>query len=281
MPTPPRPASRPVAQSAVRPAARPVATAPARPAPAPARAAQAAQAAVQPKPAARPASAPARTATVSRAVQPAKPDSRYAENHAEEVDPETGEDETVEQDSAPGEVYDDAEAGNGEVTYAEEFPDDGDIPQSSDDDKIINMSEIEEGGDFQLLPKGNYPFIVDESEFKIAKTGSTMIKLTLEVREGDHAKQKAWTNIVLTEKNLPRVKRDLRLLGVSMPQDGMTMRQLKLWLRNLADQGTLLGAEGYMQIAHREYEGTTRSEVKRLLPSQNDLATGGDGFLDG
>lgn len=238
----------------------------------------AAQPARAPAPAPRPAAAAARPApkaagaTAAPARQAVRPTA--AAKPAPAPEPEPVEDavqaDTTEYDAETGEVYDNESAA----------ADDTGMPAAADDDEVINFAGISDA-DFPLLPEGWYAAIVDDSEFKFASTGAPMAKMTLKVNGGDYDNQSAWTNIVVTAKALPMVKRNLRALGIELPDGDITMRDLKVWFKSLCDEGHLIGREVYMQIKHKEYKGEQKSEVKRLRSVNDDIDTSGDAFVGG
>ena len=218
------------------------------------------------KPAAKPAPAPVKAPVKAQA----KPVARKAP-------PPPQEEDVVDEGEAEHEGYAEPEEGH-EADPSQE------ISAEEGDDEIINMSEIDTsgGGDYELLPRGKYPVIVDEAEFSFAKkTGNPMITLRLEVSEGEYANRKLWHRLVLTKKNLQGVKRELERIGQEMPEDGITYGQLKQWFRDVADSGNLIGAEVVAVVKQSTYEGEPRNEVRSLLSKTDtdDVTNSGDNYV--
>lgn len=78
-----------------------------------------------------------------------------------------------------------------------------------------SWNTTEAAGDFEPLPPGVYVARIATGELFTARTNGTPgYKLTFVVLEGEHAGQKFWHDVWLTEAALPMAKRDLAKLGV-------------------------------------------------------------------
>lgn len=54
---------------------------------------------------------------------------------------------------------------------------------------------------FDPLPEGEYACEIIESELKPTKTGGEMLRLTLEVKQGQHAGRRIWDNLNIVNSN--------------------------------------------------------------------------------
>jgi hypothetical protein len=91
-----------------------------------------------------------------------------------------------------------------------------DILCAGDRDRLTNAWEQARAAeDFGPLPKGEYIARFTEGGLSTAKTGTPSYKLTFQVVEGEHAGQRFWHDIYLTEAAMPMAKCDLGKLGVT------------------------------------------------------------------
>lgn len=67
----------------------------------------------------------------------------------------------------------------------------------------------------QPIPPGKYEVEVLRSEIKRAKTGTPLYRLSLAVRDGEHAGRKLWKDFFLTENSAGRSRRELAQLGIT------------------------------------------------------------------
>lgn len=156
---------------------------------------------------------------------------------------------------------------------------------SVDSDDVINWSDVDEEamGEYEVLPRGTYECVVDDTKFALSKEKkSPMLNLTLEVVGGDFDKRKLWHRIVLTPKTLGMVKAQLRVLGVEFPKKAQTWAQAAKWLNTIADGGTLIGAECNATVKIREYEGEKRNEVRSIKTAgaTDERARGDKDFME-
>jgi hypothetical protein len=91
-----------------------------------------------------------------------------------------------------------------------------DILLNSERDRIAGIwSSAKPADDLKPIPSGEYRCkIVDGSLFN-AKSGTAGYKLTLQVLDGEHAGQRLWNDIWLSEAAISLAKRDLGKLGVT------------------------------------------------------------------
>lgn len=152
-------------------------------------------------------------------------------------------------------------------------------------DDVINWSDVNEsGGEFELLPRGIYDCVVQESTFSLSKnTNNPMITLTLEVAGGDFDGRKLWHRVVLSAKSLGMVKANMKALGVKMPTKPQSMSQAAAWMEKLADSGDLINAEVKANVKISEYQGEKRNEVRGIKAAggaDSEVAEGDEDFVD-
>src|SRR5512136_792458 len=82
--------------------------------------------------------------------------------------------------------------------------------------KLKNAVEI-----FEAAPKGRYKVKVVAAETQVSKKGAPMIKLSVEIREGDHAGKGAFDYLITDDsfKGAGMAKQKLRGLGVDVDRD--------------------------------------------------------------
>ena len=91
-----------------------------------------------------------------------------------------------------------------------------DILLNSERDRIAGIwASAKPADDLKPIPPGEYRCRVMEGALFNAKGGTPGYKLTLEVREGEHAGRRLWHDIWLSEAAISLAKRDLGKLGVT------------------------------------------------------------------
>ncbi len=91
-----------------------------------------------------------------------------------------------------------------------------DILLNSERDRIAGIwANAKPAADLKPIPPGEYRCRVMEGALFNAKGGTPGYKLTLEVREGEHAGRRLWHDIWLSEAAISLAKRDLGKLGVT------------------------------------------------------------------
>jgi len=122
-----------------------------------------------------------------------------------------------------------------------------------------NMQDVEEGGNFELLPEGSYIFSIDQVEDKVTKNGDPMVSITLVVAKGDHAGRKVWDNIIFPELNSPAIRIKGRtkhfLHCINEPFEGKIEGNSDMWI----------GKAVSVIIFHDKYEGKTRAKVAEYI----------------
>ncbi len=120
--------------------------------------------------------------------------------------------------------------------------------------------------DYTPVPVGNYDVTVDSAEFKFTKAGDPMFVVVFVIDEGQpSAGRKLFRNITITEKSVNIAVDQLSVLGIEQS----TLADA------LSDGGDpnvvcqqLVDAPAVVKVEHREWEGRTQSDVKRILPSK-------------
>jgi hypothetical protein len=146
---------------------------------------------------------------------------------------------------------------------------DGSMFEDAEGSMTVDLSSVAEDSGFDVLPKGVYPFVVDNAEYKISQSGGNpMISLTLEIEEGDFKGRKLFTHVVFSPKAMPMAKRTIARLGLSQLLEGPFNPE------EAAD--LFIGARGRARVTVEKHEGDDTNRVKAILP-----AGGGDEFEQG
>lgn len=132
---------------------------------------------------------------------------------------------------------------------------------------VFNLNDVEEDKGFELLPKGNYPCIVDELEFTESSSGNPMIAAKFKVTEGEFEGRVLFDYWVLggngAEFGLGKLKKFLTRvtpevdLGAFNPQ-------------SFCEDGTAIGRELVASVKIQtqkkgEYKGEKRNQVADIL----------------
>lgn len=111
------------------------------------------------------------------------------------------------------------------------------------------------------VPPGDYRVKVQKAEATVAKTGSPMIKVTLEIQGGPYNSRWVWTNFVVKPDNPDSAKMFVRKIKAF----GFTSEYLaanKPSMDQLAS--ALVGREANATVGISEYQGQKRNEVSKL-----------------
>lgn len=131
------------------------------------------------------------------------------------------------------------------------------------DEQIDNVPD----DDFELFDPGCYPFEVTKLERasfngSAKMAASPMAKLTLKLTNpADGRSSYVFYNIILNAKMMRRIKEFF--ISVGLAPEGTEDNKLTIsW-------DAVVGATGWLQMAHREYNGNTYADVKKCLkPSE-------------
>lgn len=132
---------------------------------------------------------------------------------------------------------------------------------------VFNLNDVEEPKGFELLPKGNYPAIVDELEFGESSTGNPMFTVKFKVTEGEFAGQSVWDYWVVDGKGaefgLGKLK---KFLSRIMPEVDLSAFAPQAF----ADSGEAIGREVTIAVKittqkKGEYKGEKRNQIADIL----------------
>lgn len=143
---------------------------------------------------------------------------------------------------------------------------------SDDDSLMINLSNVE-AQSFEVMPKGRYPIVVEETEFQISKSsGKPMWSVRFSITEGDFANRKLFTYMSFSDKALSMTKGNLAALGMTELMEGSFNP------KRVAEEGLLVGKTAIAVVAiEKGNDGNEdRNTVKRLVAATD--ADNGDGF---
>ena len=73
--------------------------------------------------------------------------------------------------------------------------------------------------DFCVIPAGAYRCLISDVSYYEAKNGTSAIRITFEVDEGEHKGARLWHPLWLTVLAMPMTKRDLGKLGINDLKD--------------------------------------------------------------
>lgn len=125
---------------------------------------------------------------------------------------------------------------------------------------------------FEVLPVGTYPCVVDSAEATRATTGREMLKVKFKVVEGHpNAGRTIYNNIVLVEDNPTAMSiffRHMRAMGISEA----------FWANNPPFSQiavAIAGQQCKVSIKHREYNGAMQPDVTNIAPPDGGTPLGG------
>lgn len=132
---------------------------------------------------------------------------------------------------------------------------------------VFNMNDVEEDKGFEILPKGNYPCVVDELEFGDSASGNPMFTAKFKITEGEFEKRVVFDYWVLggagAEFGLGKLKKFLTRV---CPETNMA----EFRPEEFADSGVAIGRE--LTVALKitkqkkgEYKGELRNNVADIL----------------
>ena len=140
------------------------------------------------------------------------------------------------------------------------------------DSLVVNLSGVDEQGDFEVIPRGIYPAVVSDVQFGHSQSsGNPMWTWILEISDGEHEGTKLYSYTVFNEKGLARAKRTINRVAPELLEGPFSPEQVAL-------DGILLDKPCQIRVDIRPYEGQKRNNVRDILPPA-DGQEGGDGFL--
>lgn len=150
-----------------------------------------------------------------------------------------------------------------EETEETMFMDDG------DDGFVLDMEEQEEESTFEPVPKGIYPVVVENVEFKTSSNGNPMLVATLTIPEsfGEFGNRKFWLNMVLNNNfGKTMLKQFLVRTGATEVLRDAGIELSKFNPKHFAEYGYGLNLECRVQVVVGSYNGKANNQVKQILP---------------
>lgn len=132
---------------------------------------------------------------------------------------------------------------------------------------VFNLDDVKEDSGFELLPKGNYPAIVDELEFTESSSGNPMFAAKFKVTEGEFEGRVLFDYWVLggkgAEFGLGKLKKFLTRV---VPEANLSSFNPE----EFANEGTAIGRELTVSVKIQtqkkgEYKGEKRNQVADIL----------------
>lgn len=124
---------------------------------------------------------------------------------------------------------------------------------------VVDLSNVEEAGGFEAIPKGTYDVICADCEFTFSQSsGNPMWTLQWEIEDGEYAGRKLFTHWVWAGKGLPFTKAAVTavaphlLQGPFDPSDDEYVEGM-------------LGVRARAKVVIKKYEGENRNNVSALL----------------
>jgi hypothetical protein len=135
----------------------------------------------------------------------------------------------------------------------------------------VDLSGVDESGDFPVVPRGLYPCYIHDCVFKYSEaSGNPMWELTLQVVPGhEYENSRFWFYITFHEEGLPRAKKAIARFAPELLEGPFDPEVV-------AEEGTLLERRLRAKVDIRPYQGKKRNNVKDILPAEE-----GDAFLEG
>ena len=111
-------------------------------------------------------------------------------------------------------------------------------------------AEVSTGGDYSILPVGEYEFEVSDLEKTFSKAGNKMAKITMDIIFEGH-KYKVFDNIVLMSNMKWKIAQFFECLGLK--KKGTELKSMP-W-------NQVVEKHGRVKIKHEEYNGKTNAKV--------------------
>lgn len=139
---------------------------------------------------------------------------------------------------------------------------------------VIDLSNIE-GLKFEAIPKGIYPAVVDQCEYKMSKSsGHPMLEFIFEISEGEYNGRKLYFYASFSPKALSGTKTSLQRIEPTIFNGPFKPKEV-------AESGQLLGKPVRLKIKHQEYNGEMQAAIQQILaPSAaGEGVSNGDSFF--
>lgn len=145
---------------------------------------------------------------------------------------------------------------------------DGAINAGSDAGGLVfDLTDVKENQGFEVMPKGNYPAVVDELEFGDSSTGNPMFTAKFKITEGEFEGRVVYDYWVLGGKGadfgLGKLK---KFLSRIMPETDLS----NFNPQTFADEGSAIGRELVVSLKIQtqkkgDYKGEKRNQVADIL----------------
>lgn len=139
---------------------------------------------------------------------------------------------------------------------------------------VFNLNDVEEDKGFEIIPKGNYPAVVDELEFTESSSGNPMIASKYKITEGEFEGRVLFDYWVLAGKGaefgLGKLKKFLTRVTPEVDLGAFNPEAF-------AEEGTAIGRELTIAVKIQtqkkgEYKGEKRNQVADILaPSEGSF----------
>lgn len=139
---------------------------------------------------------------------------------------------------------------------------------------VFNLNEVDEnavGGAMEVMPKGDYPCIVDEMTFGESSKGSPMITVVYQVVEGEFEGRKLWDYWVLAGKGaefgLAKLKKFLARICPEVDMSAFNPT-------TFCDEGIAIGRDCTVKVKIQtqksgDYKGEKRNQVQDVQPASS------------
>ena len=130
----------------------------------------------------------------------------------------------------------------------------------------MNLSNVEESGNYTPLPAGDYPVRVIDSEVRESRSGESRLSFTYQVTSGQYAGRQIFDGFSLWSSN-PK--------AVNVAQSRLKSMALACHHPNpnyIQDSSEFHGREMIVRTAIREYNGNEYTDVKRYTPIMQEVA---------
>lgn len=145
----------------------------------------------------------------------------------------------------------------------------GGVGQDEEGGLVVDLSGVDEQGNFEAMPRGTYNCSVLNLTFDYSqRSGNPMWTWELEVDDGDYAGRHLFHHTTFNEKGLPRTKRTIGRVAPELLEGPFNPETVAL-------EGTMLGKKCRARVDVKPYEGQMRNNVRDILAPDD-----GDGFED-
>ena len=126
---------------------------------------------------------------------------------------------------------------------------------------VVDFSNVDDVGEFEAIPRGKYPCVVDSLEFDYSQSkGNPMWTWTLEIEDGEFAGRKLFFHTTFHDKGLPFAKKTLAAVAPQYLESSFDAEAV-------ADSGDLVGIRVTAEVTQKKYEGRMRNNVRGLTAS--------------